>query len=161
MKFLLYSTQTRLANRISQRYFNSVFHVHCCETFSPANNPRSSNPASLYQDFRRIVEDDDRGDPKMADIKRKLKEVALTKFAAGELTSTEYDSLTWEVNRAETRDFIPMLYLIVRSELKKKQLAPVPINARANPNSEEFIIASLKESQFEVIAASLTLSGGF
>jgi hypothetical protein len=162
MRYLLYSTQTTLAHRISKAYYKA-FYVYCAEEFDPYTNPGSSSPALLYQHFRLVAERGDRGDPKIIAQKAKLKAVAYNKLLATppKLTKDQYDAIVWEINNAETRDFAPLVYLIVKSSLKPTQtVKPVPVHLRANPASKETIIEDLIEDQFEVIYTRVLLAGG-
>ena len=157
-QFLFYSTQTQLAYFISKAYFGGKFYVHVAEEFAPQTNPGSSSPASLYQHFKDIAERDDRGDPQMRRIKQRLKEVALEKRQAKELSTAEYRALTWEIENAAPRQFAPVLYLIPKSEIKGKQLGRLPPELCANPHSIEYTIKNLLENQFEVMISRMKLT---
>jgi len=155
-QFLYYSTQTQLAYRICNRYLKGHFYVHCTEEFAPRMNPGSSNPSALYEHFQQVVEQDDRGDTQVWRIKQRLKEVALAKQK--ELGRKQFRTLLWEIEHAQTRDFLPILYLIQKSELKAAQRKQLPPELCANPNSVEFTITDLVESQFDKIESSLKMT---
>lgn len=159
MAFLYYSAQTTLAHRISERYFKGKFFVYCAEVYD-SENPDSSSPAKVYQVLRAIAEKGDRGHPKFDDHKQSLKAVALDQFVKGNLNQDEYDAMIWEIKQAETRDFAPIIYLILRSAVTSK-IAPVPVAKRASPDSEEFTIAGMVADDFEMIRPRLALVGGF
>src|SRR5258706_1278105 len=157
-QFLYYSTQTQLAYFISKVYFGGKFYVHCAEEFAPQTNPGSSSPASLYAHFKEVAESDDRSDPQVRRIKQRLKEVALEKRHADELTAVEYRALTWEIENAAPRQFAPVLYLIPKSVVKSKQLERLPPEQCANPDSIEYTIKNLLESQFEAMISRVKLT---
>jgi hypothetical protein len=75
-----------------------------------------------------------------------------------ELDRKQFRALLWEIEHAQTRDFLPILYLIQKSELKATQRKQLPPELCANPNSIEFTITDLAETQFDKIESRLKMT---
>lgn len=155
MRFLYYSTQTLLSHHIGIRYYGNKFYVYCSLEFDP-NNPGSSNPAALEETFRAIVEEQDRGNPKVIVQKDALKKIAERKLREGQISKEHYDALQWEIKNTELAQFRPLIYLILKDAVKGK-IRSVPIEERANPYSEEYIIEGLDEADFEIATPRIRL----
>jgi len=72
------------------------------------------------------------------------------KLAAGEITSEQASEIASIVDAAEPQDFKPLIF-VVPFMLVEKLLQPVPVNQRAHPLSDEFIIDRLPREKFDVI----------
>lgn|GEM_PF-2648027 len=156
---IFFSTQTQLAYRITKKYFRGNFYVHCTEEFNPYTNPGSSNPAMLYTHYRRVVELQDRGDTKVQSLKQTLLRVARDKKIAHELTTEEYRAVRWEIDHAETREFAPVLYLIVKQLVPSSKITRLDPQYTASSRSVEYTISNLVEDEFDIIETELRLSG--
>lgn len=155
---LLYSTNTYLAYQISHNYFGDTHYVYCTSDFGcPGltsrleSNPATSSPFKIYWDLQTAVNDGDRHNAKIASNRIGLREGANAMFAAGIISEAQRDEILAIVERAETRDFKPLIY-IMAYDVVKDLLTPVPIEEKAHPLSEEYIIPSLSGDLFEVIS---------
>jgi hypothetical protein len=144
--FLYYSTQSSIADRISKRYYKR-YYVYCAADFY-SHNPGSSSPAAVYRTFKEIADQGDRGHSKFEDHKLQLKSVAEMKFVNQEISAQEHHAILYEIANCETREFAPILYLILRSSVADR-IRPVDTVKKPNADSIEYIIENMRDEEFE------------
>lgn len=150
MSFLYYSTQSSLAYLIASEFYDDTFYVYCAEVFDPPTNPGSSSPKNVYETLRLIVQRGDRRHPKVIDTRKALKRVARRKMNNGDITDEQYKAIKWAIDKAEARDFAPLIFLILRDTVAHRTHR-VPMQQRASLSSEEYIIPDLKPDEFEIL----------
>lgn len=154
---LLYSASTWLAYVIAERYYGGYHYVWCTPHFDPSSVPSinytvppSSSPAEIYRNLQEDVRRSDRHSAKIAANKAGILRGVEFKLAAGEITSEQASEIASIVDAAEPQDFKPLIF-VVPFMLVEKLLQPVPVNQRAHPLSDEFIIDRLPREKFDVI----------
>lgn len=158
---LLYSAGTELSYKINEIFYNDIHYVWCADRFGspksgePYNrNPSSSDPYDIYQDYNRASGNSGRvADHHSGAIDRLrigIKKGADIKLAQGVISKDELDDIYAIVDAADRQDFSPLIYLIpfekVETLLKK-----VPIDKRAHPLSDEWIIENLSKDDFDLM----------
>lgn len=154
---LLYSTNTLLAYHINQTYYGELHYVWCSAFFGAANipspyrpNPPASSPQVIYETLLKAVENSDRHCEKIRLNKAGLRHGASLKQGQGDITKTQRLEILDQVRLAQVPDFKPLLYVIPYT-LVSGMLTTVPVKHRANPLSEEYIIARLPRISFDII----------
>lgn len=154
---LLYSTNTLLAYHINQTYYGELHYVWCSAFFGVENipspyhpNPAGSSPQGIYATLLGAIENGDRHCEKIHLNKAGLRHGATAKHGHGEITNTQRLEIFDKVRLAQLADFKPLLYVIPYS-LVSSNLKTVPVKHRANPLSEEYIIARLPRASFDII----------
>jgi hypothetical protein len=154
---LLYSTNTLLAYHINQTYYGELHYVWCSAFFGAANipspyrpNPPSSSPQGIYETLLRAIENGDRHCEKIRLNKAGLRRGATFKQGQGNITNTQRLEILDKVRLAQLTDFKPLLYVIPNA-LVSGVLRTVAVRHRANPLSEEYIIARLPRASFDII----------
>jgi hypothetical protein len=154
---VLYSAQTLLAYRINQKYYKQKHWVLCSPyrgrgstaTFDTAVPP-SSSPFEIYRNLREEVKSAERHSYKIEANKEglvrganaKLKKRVISKAIAGEIAAA--------VKLAVVADFSPVLYVIPYKQVAN-QVQAVPVEKRAHPLSDEYLIDSLRRADFDII----------
>lgn len=154
---LLYSTNTLLAYHINQTYYGELHYVWCSAFFGVDNmplpyrpNPPSSSPQGIYDALFSSIENGDRHCEKVRLNKAGLRRGATFKHGRGEISNTERLEILDNVRLAQLPDFKPLLY-VIPYPLVSGVLSTVPVRYRANPLSEEYIIARLPRTSFDII----------
>lgn len=154
---LLYATNTLLAYHINQKYYGELHYVWCSAFFGAENvpspyrpNPPSSSPQEIYDTLLKAVENSDRHSEKIRLNKAGLRRGATFKHGQGGITNTQRLEILDKVRLAQLADFKPLLYLIPYP-LVSGLLSTVPVKHRANPLSEEYTIARLPRTSFDII----------
>ena len=154
---VLYSTQTLLAYRINQRYYKERHWVLCSPyrgrgskaTFDSAVPP-SSSPFEIYRNLREDVKSVERHSDKIKANKEGLLRGANAKLEKGIINSETAGEITAVVAKAEVADFSPVLYVIPYKQVSK-QVKAVPVEQRAHPLSDEYLIDLLRRAHFDMI----------
>lgn len=149
-KFLYYSTQCELAHNIAKKYYKQ-FYVFCTEEYAPLGNPVSSRPDKNFTLFKDIVDSRDKFNVRVKTLKQKLTSVALAKKNNGQITQAQYNAILWEVRHAQTDEFAPLVYLILRDKVQGR-VQNVPPQSGGLSYSIEYIIEDLRDDEFEMIA---------
>jgi hypothetical protein len=154
---LLYSTNTLLAYHINQTYYGELHYVWCSAFFGAENipspyrpNPPSSSPQDIYENLLKAVENSDRHNERIRLNKAGLRRGATFKHGQGDITDAQRLEILDKVRLAGFGDFKPLLYVIPYT-LVSGMLSTVPVRHRANPLSEEYIIARLPRTSFDII----------
>lgn len=156
-KNILYSTNTWLAYKISEKFYSNKHYVWCTPFFDGDNTatslfslPPSSTPKDIGQELQKQVRRGDRHSTKIESNRQGLIKGAQIKFNIGKITKDELSEIIDIVTQANIPDFRPLLYLIptvkVISDLKI-----VDVSLRAHPLSEEYIIEELDGENFDYI----------
>ena len=154
---LLYSTNTLLAYHINQTYYGDIHYVWCSPFFGAANmpspyrpNPPSSSPQGIYDTLLQAIENGDRHDERVRLNKAGLRRGATFKHGQGEIDDNQRLEILDKVRLAALVDFKPLLY-VISYPLVASLLKTVPVKQRANPLADEYIIARLPRSSFDII----------
>jgi hypothetical protein len=154
---LLYSANTWLSYMIAERYYLGEHYVWCTPYFDPSQvSPRAnavpptSSPAEIYRVLFEEVRRGDRHSSKIKENRIGILRGASIKKDQGVITDKQANDIGAIVERAETQDFRPLIYVMPYAVVCS-QLSEVPVSDRAHPLSVEYIIDRLKHDQFDVI----------
>jgi hypothetical protein len=154
---LLYSTNTWLAYAISQRYYNGSHFVWCSPFKGPGSTPLyanatppSSSPLEIYRSLSADVNAVDQHSSKIAANKVGLLKGATIKRDQGKIDENTFNEITAVIDSSSKRDFRPLLYVIPYS-LVANVILRVPVEQRAHPLSDEFIVEDLRSDLFDVL----------
>jgi hypothetical protein len=154
---VLFSTNTLLAYRINEHYYDGK-HFVWCNPFSnlkavlPANTamPPSSTPCALFKAFEMDVKTNDLHSAVIKNNRMGLLRGAEAKRKKGVITAAQEAEIGKIVKNATNQEFTPLLYVIPHA-MVAKLVKPVPIADRAHPFSEEFFIEELSREAFEIV----------
>lgn len=155
---VLYSTNTLLAFRIAEKYYQGKHYVWCAPYFS-ANSlpeaerttPPSSTPSAIYDRlYQEAFSGDEHEQWKIDANKTGLRNGAEAKAKAGVITEQQKLEIQAMINSAKPRHFRPLLYIIPYSSILDLLKKPA-VEKRADILSEEYIIESLPRSTFDYI----------
>lgn len=79
-----------------------------------------------------------------------LRRGATFREGQGDITNSQRLEILDKVRLAQLADFKPLLYVIPYT-IVRGMLSTVPVKHRANPLSEEYIIAGLPRTSFDII----------
>ena len=154
----MYSTNTWLANKISEKFYSDLHYVWCTPFFdgdNVASNQFTVPPSSTPLDISQRLSDDirrrDNHSSKIIQNKNGIKKGAEFKFKHGIITEDEKNAIIQIVDKSMLLDFKPLIYIIPYEKVNH-QLESVKIADRAHPLSEEFIIRELKREDFDIIS---------
>lgn len=154
---LLYSTNTLLAYHINQTYYGELHYVWCSAFFGAANipspyhpNPPASSPQGIYKTFLEDVATGDKHSKKILQNKAGLRRGATIKHGQEDISATQRLEIFNKVRLARFADFRPLLYVIPYA-LVSDMLTTVQVKHRANPLFEEYTIAGLPRTHFDII----------
>ncbi|HEX6145006.1 MAG TPA: hypothetical protein VFZ01_19990, partial [Geminicoccaceae bacterium] len=154
---LLYSTQTLLAYRINQRYFQGQHWVWCSPYRGFASTamydsavPPSSSPLEIYRNLHQEVRRTEHHSDRINANREGLLKGAESKLRQGVIDDATAYEIAAVLERAERADFAPLLYVIPFS-LVSGQVRVVPVEHRAHPLSDEYHIEALHRDCFDVI----------
>jgi hypothetical protein len=154
---LLYSVNTWLSYNITVRYYGGVHYVWCSPVFSIRNHPGfqatpppTSCPSDIYHSLAEEVRRRDGHSSKIAENKSGLITGAQYKNSMGIITNGELRDIEEIIDAADFADFRPLLYLIPFVGVSHL-LKEVPVNKRAHPLSQEYIIEELPTELFDAI----------
>lgn len=154
---LYYSTNTWLSYSIAQRYYGATHYVWCSPHIAPSSRgsldshvPPTANPIEVFKVLYNEVHNGDRHSPKIRENKVGILRGASSKRLNGAIGERQEREIASVVERAELRDFRPLLY-IIPSSLVTDRICEVPIEERAAPLSLEFLIPELPRDCFDVI----------
>lgn len=158
---VLYSTNTWLAYHIQKRFYGDVHYVWCSPFWSEgatpaidATTPPSSSPQDIYRRYKAdVVRNDGHSDP----IERNragLRRGAAFRRDGGVINDAAHLEIEAIVGLSQIVAFRPLLYVIPFA-LVADLVKPAPVEKRANPLSEEYIIENLPRACFDVIELAL------
>jgi hypothetical protein len=154
---ILYSANTWPAYMIAERFYAGEHYVWCTPYFDSRQTslrtsavPPTSNPAEIYQNLYEEVRRGDRHSSKIKENRIGILRGAAIKKDQGIITDKQSKDIAAILDRAETRDFRPLIYVIPYSVVHA-HLSEVPVADRAHPLSVEYIIDRLPRDEFDVI----------
>lgn len=154
---VLYSTNTWLAYGIAQTYYDEIHYVWCTPFFSSNASsgydytiPPSSSPSQIYDGLYEDVRRGDRHSAKIEMNKAGILKGAIAKEKAGVINKRQRLEIFAIVQRAETKDFRPLLYVIPFQPVAKL-VKSVAVEERAHPLSVEYKIEQLHRTLFDVV----------
>jgi hypothetical protein len=152
---ILYSTNSSIAYKINEEFYNSCHYVWCspyfdCNKmdFSLRNNPVSSNPYNIYRDFLNSAKDEN--SRIIQDNRKGLAHGVKAKFDSGIIDEKQKEKLLFMIKNAGVEEFSPILYVIPYDKVKDI-LVEAPLRKKANIFSKEYIIPMLTRKAFDII----------
>lgn len=154
---VLYSTNTKLAYLINERYYEHKHFVWCSPSYdsqmgsNSSFNPPSSNPVHIYKELNLAIEKKDKHNALIAGNKAGLRFGAQEKEKAGVINQKQLMDINWIIDTAEISDFEPLLYVIPYSLTIEELIEEVSPQDKANPFSYEYKIPALPRNLFHYI----------
>jgi hypothetical protein len=150
---IYYSTNTRIAHTISEKYYNGIHYVWCCPFFFKENHPVSSTPKKIYHGLIDDVKSKDRHSTKIrANISGILAGAAI-KLKQGIITQEDYDDIEYMLTKDwQFEDFTPLVFVIPSTDSIEYSKKKVAIYDKASAVSDEFKIENLNSADFDVIS---------
>lgn len=153
---VLYSTMTTLAYNINKQFYHDLHYMWCTPYFgsdfaSPIFTvPKSSSPSEIYNDLKKAV---DTGD--LHDTLIKVKRLGVRRGAdamerRGKITPEQARDIRTICKTAPREQFKPILCVLPRREVLPYSQA-VDVKAKAHPLSQEYVVADVPQSAFDVI----------
>lgn len=155
-KPVLYSTMTFLAYNINLQHYGGLHYVWCTPYFGSDFNspvftvPPSSSPLQIYLDLKREVDGGDRHGTLIGVKRLGIRRGADVMFKRGKITAEQRDDIRAICQLATLEHFRPILCVIPRSEALP-YFQKVPVKSKANPLSQEYVVADVPTSSFDVI----------
>jgi len=155
---LLYSTNTYLKFVVHREFRKNSHFVWCSEYFDAkarsafeagAGLPPSSDPAAIYRQLKRDVEQRDAHSAKITSQKAVLNRLAIEWERNGEITTEHKAEIAYMVRHADFADWRPLIYVIPRAAVETR-LALVPIEKRAS-HDREYVVPDLQRNEFDII----------
>lgn len=156
---LYYSTNTKLAFLLNERFYFSKHYVWCSPVFNPeklneydyrSRIPVSSSPYKIYINLKDDVSSKDLHSNKIDQNRTGLKKGAAKMLERGIIDENDFGRIIKIIDKASIEDFEPILYLIPENLVSSK-LRVVDVEDAANPLSSEFQIEELSKNEFEII----------
>jgi hypothetical protein len=155
---ILYSANSLLAYRIGKKFYGDLHYVWCSTRFgsglildSLERNPATSIPYGRYKGLSDHTERvPDLHSDLVAGQKAGIKAGAQAKFATHIITEADRDEILAIVDMAQPVDFQPLMY-VIPWERVKAMAQKAPVNKRAHPLSDEWIIEALPGEMFDII----------
>jgi hypothetical protein len=153
---ILYSTMTFLAYNVNLQFYGGLHYTWCTPYFgsdidSPVFTvPPSSWPLQIYYDLKREVEGGDLHGTLIRVKRLGIRRGADAMLARGKITPTQKDDILAICKRATPEHFRPVLCVLPKSEMIP-YVQTVPVKTRANPLSQEYIVADVPTAAFDVI----------
>lgn len=150
-----YSTQTFLAWCLNHYFYNQTHYVYVGAPFYPysygkyvRNNPSSSNPYRRYGDFYQHYLENDHHHTDVQGYRNNLKKGVDANITDSDLC----DRLLDICDSIHMNFFFPVIY---RVNIEQSSLAgrKILMNSGAEVNSNEYLIANLKTSEFDILFA--------
>jgi len=154
MPLVLYSTVSRLAYSINQRFYKGTHFVWCAPADAPdpfvAQNPPSSDPIDLYHRFERESRKSDGHSDLIAGNRNGIIRGASSREAQGIISKAERARIEQIALDAHFGDFSPLL-LVIPYQQVAGIVKEVDGTAMAGATSQEFIIEDLPRVLFDVL----------
>lgn len=154
---VLWSASNMLKYKINRTFFEHHY-VWCSPVFEAAamprgalgaDQPKSSDPASIYRALFEDVKSNDKHSAEIARQRDGLKAVALLKKAEGSISDEEAAEIGEMADLASIYDFRPVLYVIPYEGVANRvSLVKGKNRASIEP---EYLITELKDDEFEMI----------
>ena len=158
---VLYSTNTWLAFNIAERYYRGDHYVWCTPFFNGRSDkggagfvPPTSCPAEIYRSLYGECRAGDRHSARIEQNRQGIIWGAEAKWNAGIISDDRQEEIASVVERAEVRDFEPIIYVMPYRRVVRL-VKEVPVKDRAHPLSVEYVIESLPRRLFDVIKLEL------
>jgi len=153
---VLYSTNTLLAYRIAERFYNQTHYVWCVpndtrshpSTHEPV--PPTSNPIKIYKSLLQSIAGNDRHCPKIAQNRLGLLHGAEQRFANKEINEHQLEEIISAINDAPLGEFHPVFYVIPYQMVRDRVIHP-HVNERASVLSPEVRIDDLRSNEFDIL----------
>ncbi len=139
-------------------FMNNTHYVWCSPIFEGAavakyaigaNQPSSSDPASIYRGLHQAVKSGDAGYDKIISQKKTLRARAVKWATDGLINEEQRDEIFAMLKEAEVVDFRPLLYVIPYDAVSSRvKLVP---RAKRTGHQPEYIIADLLPNEFHII----------
>lgn len=156
---LLYSTSTWLAYSVAEQFYGGVHFAWCSPVYdgrtaaAHVNIPPSSSPAAIYRGLLDDSRHGDRHSKAMELNKEGIYRGALARQVQGLIGEDEVEEISSSLDRAECRDFRPVLYVIPYAQVKESVIR-IPVAERAHPMSVEYRVDPLPRASFDMIELS-------
>ena len=157
MGLILYSANTWLSYIIAEKYYGGLHFIWCTPNAQTNNQihidittPPTSTPIEIFKGLQEEVKRGDKHSAKIKENKVGLLRGALIKKNLGIITEDQETEIQTIVEKAEIRDFRPLLYVLPHDKVAYL-LKNVPIVDRAHPLSVEYVIEELPRNLFDVI----------
>jgi hypothetical protein len=150
---ILYSANSELGYRVAELYYGGMHYVWCTPCFEAKTGcevPPSSAPMKIATRLYEDIVGRDHHSSKIESLRIGIKRGATAKHAAGVITSDQLVDISQIVDKAELRDFMPLLFIIPYNRVTGL-LRPAAVGSKANYSSMEYIIESLPKDCFDVI----------
>jgi hypothetical protein len=155
---LLWSTNTFLKHLIQQTFANDRHYVWCSPVFEGAalakyaigaNQPSSSDPASIYRGLHLAVRSGDAKYDKILSQKKTLKARAVKWANDGLIDNEQRDEIFAMIKHAQIVDFRPLLYVIPYPPVASRvKVVPLP---KRSGHQREYVITDLASNEFHII----------
>jgi hypothetical protein len=151
-----YSTNTKLAYRINEKFYKGLHFVYCTpffdkDTDSFIPSPPSSSPKIIYENFYKETQVYDVGGRNQINANKiGLKYGVKKRLESNIITKQEATNIINIIESSEIIDFEPLLYVIPHEKVKDK-IVSVDLPKRGNPFFEEYIIDDLTTNEFNCI----------
>jgi hypothetical protein len=153
---ILYSTMTFLAYNVNLQFYGGLHYTWCTPYFgsdvsSPVFTvPPSSSPLQIYYDLKREVDGGDLHGT-IINVKRLgIRRGADAMLRRGKINPSQRDDIRTICQKATPEHFRPILCILPKSEMLPF-VQSVPVKSRANPLSQEYIVADVPTDAFDVI----------
>lgn len=154
---ILYSANASISYKIGKKYFKNEHFIWCTFRFnskkthgSLEENPQSSDPYYRYRQLSVEVEDKDEHGALIRETRAGLKKAAEIKYQKGIIDEKARDEILTIVEKASLQEYKPLLYVIPYSKVQHL-IQEVPIDKKASPLSDEYIIEQLPEDCFDIL----------
>jgi hypothetical protein len=158
---ILYSTNTWLAFHIAERYYRGEHYVWCTPFFNDRSDKGDSGfvaptscPSEIYRSLYREWRAGDRHSIKIEHNRNGILRGVKTKREAGAISEDQKKDIVAIVERAEVRDFEPLVYVMPFARVSRL-VREVPVKDRAHPLSQEYVVQGLPRRLFDVITLEL------
>jgi len=155
---ILWSASCRLKFEINQRYYRKKHYCWCSPVFEAAalgrfeigsNQPRSSDPASIYRDLMEYQRRPDGHDEKIASWRKGILEVAVMLCELGDITELQRGEIALRERSAGLAQWKPLMYVIPFDRVRDR-VEQVPLESAAS-SEPEYIVSDLFEEDFEIV----------
>jgi hypothetical protein len=155
----LYSTNPFMKKLIQEIYRGDSHYVWCGENFDAGTIGKysanslvapSSNPADIYDDLRKAVQNNDKHCSKIKEQTASLSKLAIEWEKKGEISSQDKQDIIYMLKHQSINHWRPVLYVIPRHIIAKSRIQVVSMKNRASVGVE-YIIKDLKRCEFDLI----------
>jgi hypothetical protein len=155
---LLYSAQTWLGYAIAAEYYGDEHYAWCTpyfngrtkQTLAPGANPPSSTPDKIAKSLREDIALGDLHSAKIEANRVGLRRGAQVKLRASVISPAQSREIGTIIDGSSLGDFRPLVFVIPVATAKEL-VEDVPVQDKAHPFSEEYIIKNLPRHAFDVI----------